>query len=840
MPRTGEDQQTSTVISGLLALTRSLSSARPLEERLNDLCSFAVDLTGCTHSGIFLPDADGYCARYRSGTADAESAWPYPPVHLDDPLIAKAIATRSVAVITDPHHRLLHRTAAQPTQLQTLAVAPLFGEEGPPLGLLVVAYETPAVCGETAMSLLQGLAELGGSTLMAEERARTHRQMQAALRASEQRSRALIENALDLIAVLNGDGTIAYASPSHTRVLGYPTAYLIGKRLPEFVHPDDRVKLVAAAARILVTPGGEALVECRFRHQDGSWRTLEGVGRNLLHDPIIAGVVVNTRDITERKLAAAALRESLRLRENIMETIPDVLYTIDRLGRVVDWNRKLETVTGYAPEEIRGQPAVEFFAPHDWDRLADAISAAFTTGYAEIEADLRLKDGTVRPHHFTGVPLKDDSGEVIGLTGVGRDISERRRVEQALAEEAELSRATARMGSELISSLDRPALLDKLCEVTTAVLGCDCSYTVIRQPEEDVYVTVSGYGYPPEQWEWIKLLKAPTAMLSRFLTPLGEQDVTQFSVSDDDTDPFAVLARDLGIRRALCMALRRGSELIGVHVACSKQQPAPFSALQERIGGRIAQLASMAIENARLLEELTQASQIKTEFVATMSHELRTPLSVIIGYTDLVLDGAFGALTSEQDDSLRRVHQRARELLDLINATLDLSRLEAGRTPLHISEVNLGRLLEELVAELPELQERSDLRFVCQIGADVGPVWTDALKLKVVLKNLIGNAVKFTECGSICVEADRADGGVTVAVTDTGIGIAAPMVSRIFEAFRQVDPSSTRRHGGVGLGLYIVRRLLELLGGTITVDSQLGRGSTFRIWLPAMAAAAAS
>jgi two-component system cell cycle sensor histidine kinase PleC len=215
-----------------------------------------------------------------------------------------------------------------------------------------------------------------------------------------------------------------------------------------------------------------------------------------------------------------------------------------------------------------------------------------------------------------------------------------------------------------------------------------------------------------------------------------------------------------------------------------------------------------------------------------VSHELRTPLNVILGYTDLLLEDAFGRLSKAQGHPLRRIRSYARELSALVTAILDVSQLEARRQPLTLSEVQLPLLLQELAAEAQETFQRPGLHFRWQIAGELGPIHTDPEKLKVVLRNLLSNAVKFTAQGSIKVQASPKSGGVEVRVSDTGIGIPPEAVAVIFEPFRQVEHSGMSPSGGTGLGLYIVKQILDLLGGTITVDSEVGRGSTFCVWVP--------
>jgi signal transduction histidine kinase len=250
-------------------------------------------------------------------------------------------------------------------------------------------------------------------------------------------------------------------------------------------------------------------------------------------------------------------------------------------------------------------------------------------------------------------------------------------------------------------------------------------------------------------------------------------------------------------------------------------------------------VAAIVTARKRMEAELQQAKEtaevanrIKSEFLATMSHELRTPLSVVLGYTELLLEDTFGPLVKTQADALGRIDRSAHELLDLVTAVLDLSRLEAGRLPLTLQATEVEGLLQEVQTETRRLQEQAQLTFAWEIEKGLPMLDTDSGKLKVVLRNLLGNAVKFTKEGGITVAARSREGGVEFSVTDTGIGIPREALGVIFEPFRQIEHSATRQYGGTGLGLHIVKRLLEMLGGVITVESEVGQGSTFRVWLP--------
>jgi signal transduction histidine kinase len=235
----------------------------------------------------------------------------------------------------------------------------------------------------------------------------------------------------------------------------------------------------------------------------------------------------------------------------------------------------------------------------------------------------------------------------------------------------------------------------------------------------------------------------------------------------------------------------------------------------------------------RKAKDITTATlQAREDFLAAMSHELRTPLSIVIGYTDLLKDGEFGDLTEQQGAILNRVKKNAGDLLALIEALLDASRLQLGRASASVIKVRFGEVLEAVWEETKGLRESSPLQFIYDVQDAEAVFYTDVDKFKVILRNLINNARKFTERGQVTLRARRGGGGVEVHIIDTGIGIVAEEIPFIFVPFRKVGTALTRNKSGTGLGLYVVKSFVELLRGTITVESEIGRGSTFRVWLP--------
>jgi PAS domain S-box-containing protein len=258
--------------------------------------------------------------------------------------------------------------------------------------------------------------------------------------------------------------------------------------------------------------------------------------------------------------------------------------------------------------------------------------------------------------------------------------------------------------------------------------------------------------------------------------------------------------------------------------------------LNSELEGRVREAtADLAEQNARLQwqsQEVERANKLKSEFLASMSHELRTPINALIGYSALLLDGVLGDVNVKQRDALMRGRSAAEHLLNLINDILDLAKIEAGKMPLHLENVVLRDVTLEVTQQVEPIVRKKQLDFSIIVAPDCPTIYSDRTKIKQILLNLLSNAVKFTNKGRVSIEAQCAPGGVRIDVVDTGIGIRPSDLQAIWEDFRQVDQSRTREFGGTGLGLSITRKLLERLGGSVTVQSIYGEGSTFAVYLP--------
>jgi PAS domain S-box-containing protein len=529
--------------------------------------------------------------------------------------------------------------------------------------------------------------------------------------------------------------------------------------------------------------------------------------------------------------AEEARRESEERYRTLVEHTFDFIIEASVDGRFLYLSSDYKEALGYDVDELLGRNIFEFIHPDDVSETIEAFRQGlrqFTSGQATYR--YRHKNGEWRWFESTGRPFRTAGGEVRVMV-VSRDITERKQAEEALKEEAQVSTALVRVGEELNSILNTPAILDQLCRLAAQELGSTWSYTFLWRPDQYAFLPVAHWGDTPDQWESLRVLHLNRSTIPTLLTRLENEGILE--IAGDDSDLLtAALQRTLGAPASVHIALRRGDALLGLQSVCYRTPALPLSPTQRRIASGIAYLASIALENARLFEQAESLNRLKSDFIATISHELRTPLHIIMGYNNLLLDGEFGDLAAEQRNILQRIDHSARELSAIVNATLDVNRLDAGRLPLVIAKTNLAELIEDLKQETESERADSPLTFSWCVPPTVPPIFTDPVKLKVVLKNLLSNAMKFTESGGVTIAVTPRQESVEISVTDTGVGVKPEALHIIFEPFRQAESPMTRRHGGVGLGLYVVRRMLELLEGSIAVESAPGKGSTFRVTLP--------
>ena len=478
---------------------------------------------------------------------------------------------------------------------------------------------------------------------------------------------------------------------------------------------------------------------------------------------------------------------------------------------------------------LRAGEVVQFGAAPSHALVSGRVALPFSRGFAAPMVCRGSFEGAL----FIGYD-GDDAEELIELVqGIARQAAlalvNVRTMEQQ-QEDAEDSRLLLSLSQGLSACLDEDALWQMLVRGGNEVLDLPWSVTARFDERSGTFTVTGGNGMSEGDLEAMGSGRFRLEDFPQLQEAISRREVL---IADGATVRPLWLPRTWRSGTWMAIPLFRSGWVAGFLAVGRSQERRAFSRRQLRLAEGLGHHASIALQNARLVADLETADRLKSEFVSTMSHELRTPLNVIIGYTEMLREGAVGQVTSSQRELIERLDARARELFELIEATLHVGRLEAGRDMVEISSVSLGDLVKAQHASTNGLPRSPGVPCEWETPPDLGQrIMTDRAKVALVVRNLVSNALKFTSQGEVRVRLVVQEEALVIEVRDTGIGIGSEHLPVIFDMFRQVDGSTTRRHGGVGLGLYIVKQFVTRLGGTIDVTSTLGVGSRFRVVLP--------
>ncbi len=665
---------------------------------------------------------------------------------------------------------------------------------------------------------------------------------EVALRESEARFARFMQQLPGLAWIKDAQGRYLYANDAAERAFQTPRSRLYGRTDEEIFPTETAARFREHDERALESPTGLQVVET-LEHADGVLHH-SLVSKFPIPDPVsgatwVGGMAI---DITDRLRAEEALRESEERFRYLAGAMPQIVWIARPDHSVEFYNERWFDYTGLSPEQAYGLEGWRSVVhPDDLARIIEAgtLSRGPTAPF-EAEYRLRNRHGIYRWHLGRAVPVLDASGNLMRRLGTATDIDDRRRAEQdahflaeagaalaALTDEAEALRRVARLAVPhfadwcAVDLLDDGGSLHRLAvahaDPAKVELGYDLHRRYPTRPDspQGVYEVI-------QTGESVLVPEITDEMLAS-----GAQDAEHLRI-----------LRDLGLRSYLCVPLVGRKGPLGAIAFIAAESGRCYGLDNLRLAEELAHRAAIAVENARLYDALREADRRKGEFLATLAHELRNPLAPVRNAARLLAE--IPAVVAAAGDEVGMIERQAAHLARLVDDLMDVARIEQGKIGLRREVVELAPVVRHAVASVRPAAESQHHQLITSLPAEPILLEADPARLEQVLANMLTNAIKYTAPGGqIKLEAGRDGSEAVIRVRDTGVGIPPEKLPHVFEMFVQVDQGSARSQSGLGIGLGLVKTLVEMHGGTITASSAgPGQGSEFVVSLPTLAAAA--
>jgi PAS domain S-box-containing protein len=649
--------------------------------------------------------------------------------------------------------------------------------------------------------------------------------------------RAIVQSADDAITTIDLNETITSWNRAAERLYGYEASEVIGTSNRLIIPPDRYAEEDDVVTRAKSGAGVQHFETVRIR-KDRSRIDVAITVSPIYEDEIVVGVSKIARDISEQKVAE---RDGARLAA-IVESSDDAIVAKDVNGTITSWNRAAERMFGYTANEAIGQ-SIRIIIPETLQHEEDTILNRIRRGDSvqHFETTRCRKDGSCLPISVTISPIRDKSGTIIGASKIARDISERKHAEAVAQRAQRQTEFVAQMAEVLSRSLDYEGKLKGLVELAVPALA---DWAALDTVESDgslrrLAVAHADAGSAELSSEIRRRYEDP-------ITPCNARQVlrTGKGVLLPDVTPDAIVAamngdekritlmRALHLTSCICVPLTTNQGTFAALTLATAESGRRYSTEDLQFAQDVASRTALMVDLARAYDAVRRTSALKDEFLATLSHELRTPLNAIMGYARMLRGGM--VTPDKFPRTFETIERNTTSLTKMVEDILDVSRVVSGKMRLNMQPVELPLVVHDAVATVMPAAEAKHIRLDTTLDPQVGAVSGDPDRLRQIVWNLLSNAVKFTpKAGRIQVRLERVNSSVEIVVSDTGIGILPDFLPHIFERFRQADSGSARQHAGLGLGLAIVRNLVELHGGTVSAASGgEGQGATFRVRLP--------
>ena len=646
----------------------------------------------------------------------------------------------------------------------------------------------------------------------------------------------VVESSDDAIISKNLDSIVLSWNRAAERLFGYSADEAIGQSIRMIIPADRQHEEDEVLGHIRA---GNPVTHYETIRQHKSGRL---VPISLTVSPIydesgnVIGASKIARDITDRVEGAVTVR---RLASAI-ESSDDAIITKNLESVITSWNPGAERLFGYTEKEAVGK-SIRMLIPDDLQGEEEMVLAKIRGGEKvdHYETIRQRKDGGRLSVSLTVSPIRDAAGTVVGASKIARNVSERVRLQANADEHASNTEKLGSIGAVVASTLDRETIVQKVTDTATELTHAEFGaffYNVRDAKTGDAYMLYTLSGAPKEAFSGFPHPRATAIFSPTFKgeAPVRLDDVTKDPRYGKSAPYHGMPKGHLPVRSYLAVPVKgvKGDVLGGLFFGHS--QVGVFTEQHERLAVGVAAWGSVALENSRLYTEAQDANRMKDEFLAVLSHELRTPLNAILGYARLLRGNMLPP--DQVERGLETVERNSRWLAQIVDDVLDVSRIVSGKIRLDVQPVELPGIVDNAVATVQPGADAKSVRVQTLLDPRIGPVSGDPDRLQQVVWNLLSNAVKFTpKGGRVQVRLERVNSHIELIVSDTGVGISKEFLPMVFERFRQADSGSTRKTGGLGLGLAIVRHLVELHGGTVTAESAgVDQGATFTVKLPVM------
>ncbi len=695
------------------------------------------------------------------------------------------------------------------------------------------------------------------------------RQAEEALHHSEAQYRLLAESVPHVMWMARADGHVEYFNTRWREYTGTPTAHALGWGWEEAVHPDDRAAAVSTWTQSIAT-GEPCETEFRLRQHDGKyrWHLARSLPVRAADGEVVRWVGAAT-DLHDQKITQAELRQANERFRLAAEAVTAVIYDWDPLSNRVERTRGLADLIGIRPDQAEPTNAWwrQRIHPEDRDEFARKWQETLVQGDRyEFEYRVRHADGQHLHVIDRGTLVRDDTGRLIRVVGSVMDITGRVQMETAVRANEARFRFLADGGAALAASLDYEATLRTIAKLAVPALadfalvhladgGARLVAAVHSDPVQEVLLTDVAKSYHPAENARSVLMQVLRTG-EPVLIPDVTDDILHHVAPDAATE---AQFRKLGFRSWIVVPLRARDRLLGVVSLYTAASGRRFESADLTLAEELAGRAALALDNARLYQEAKEADRRKDEFLAMLGHELRNPLAPIV--TALHMLGRSEGLNADAAAARDTIDRQVQHLTRLVDDLLDVARITRGKVKLHREPVELGPILTTAIETARPLLDAR--RHALTVTAPEEPVWVyaDPARLTQVFGNLLTNAAKYMEHGgavTVSVELANREGEapaepgssafqeprppapgspeVTIRIRDRGVGIPAEMLPRVFDLFTQVGSALDRAQGGLGIGLSLVKSLVELHGGRVEAHSGgPARGSEFVVHLPTVA-----